>query len=205
MQVQVNMVHVLIALLRQQSNLSCSDEMGGKKQAVLEQLLTEARETNSRISSLEQALRDQSNGSIAQQWNSWDDHDHEPSAPQKPSSVRSATVDAINQSVTERHGRSWRVSEFSGDNYIQMAASDLFWFHQGAERPFNGIVEKFNPSKSDFEQALVMPNKSYLKTSELLRQQAVRLDAIERNGDRFRLLLIAMGCLIFLALFAVLY
>jgi hypothetical protein len=188
---QVNVLRALVGLLQQQSNLSGLGEAGNTNKEILEKLLSEVRETNLRISSLDRILRDDANQSLTRQSYLPDDDLHVGHVQEKRATVNGITFDAINQNATQRNGRAWRQAGFTVDDHTSWNAYGTQWMAHGAAICTPDFVEKFRPSDADLEEALDVANQSSLQTNALMTHRAMRLDLIEDSAVFPRFALIA--------------
>ena len=161
---QVNAVHMLLALLRQQSQEPEWNLPPEAKLHSVEELLAATKSTNMRLAMLELLLREQHQGlrdtiETSYQLDAF-------GSEKKPFvKLASTTSDAINQNQHQSHGRAWI------QNSAQTDTATLFREHFEIEEPvlnqnilFDGMALPFRPSREDIETAL---QSGFLEKTEL--------------------------------------
>ena len=176
---QVNAVHSLLALLRQQRQAPELNPGSATKVDAVADLIAATKATNMRLAMLEQLLREQ-HVSVQDVVEKPQVAGSEGAAKKLFVKLASATSDAINQNQHERHGRSWFQSSRKTDTPAQ--------FHERAEENesiskannyFDGIALPYRPSRDDIESALQNGIKAQPELAILVR----RLDFSEPKGS----------------------
>jgi hypothetical protein len=195
---QVNPVHVLLALLKQQANARMPEKPTVAPRSVLTDILAETKGTQFRLEILERLIEDRvqlrEHGSDASNATEAAKRSHK-FISEALASGRS--TDAINQAETQSHGRAWH----SHSQLWQHGVTDDLNYHEvdGFTRIQDsriGVAQKFIPTVDDITQALFREGEDPAVFARTILGRSKISDDVVEQDILPRLLLICVGILL---------
>ena len=184
---QVNAVHTLLALLRQQRAAPERQAVNDRKDGTVEELFATAKSTNMRLVMLEKLLQEQHlsvQDAIARsQTGGAEVGERKPYV-----KLSGKTSDAINKNPQLRHGRSWVLSSSQKEaSAAILSLADEVDQSQDPNNYYDGLASPYRPTREDIEAAL--QNGTKFRPEMAILAKRIQLDEFknEEGSDENRM------------------
>jgi hypothetical protein len=199
---QINPVHALLALLRQQAQAQLLEKTSLKPLETLADLSAEAKETQFRLALIEKHVADLAM-SRAQGGNGLEMAEATRTTPKFVASLLTSgsSTDAINQKQSYSHGRAWHYKA----QLWQESAADNIRYQVVDSRPELleniSVLQKFTPTSVDIAEALFREGEEPEQFARMVFEKSRLADLDENQPGWPRLLTLCVGVLIIALVF----